>query len=375
MSDEKNKGKALNALKKKFNSGGRVNARRGGRRGPEDELGVAVKKPPQTAKTSAPKRSTQTAKTSAPKKPTGFQQLSSGTQTSASKKPTKTSGIPEQNITYARKNRGLREPLQQFRRPSGATGRIDERLELGQRPTNIPGAKSYKESGGTEANFSPISDIENPEYSEADLKSGKQPSNNLKDRKNGTPSISPMSPREQMGYNSVESKEGLTPRRGENSRRIPAGDANNIKSLLSEQMGISGKTDKSFDASKATPVQLKALRKNQEEAQAVTSSQEYQGLLEEYNRTKGDPKIQAQLQQQLAPFQEQQAAIMGTQSTQRTANVQQAQNAGQAVTSGINTSGIDVDVDLSGMPDRVVLAVVVMLVVMLVVIVVKLKMK
>ena len=32
MSDEKNKDKALNALKKKFNSGGRVNARRGGRR-------------------------------------------------------------------------------------------------------------------------------------------------------------------------------------------------------------------------------------------------------------------------------------------------------------------------------------------------------
>ena len=32
MTDEKKKGKALNALKKKFNTGGRVNARRGGRR-------------------------------------------------------------------------------------------------------------------------------------------------------------------------------------------------------------------------------------------------------------------------------------------------------------------------------------------------------
>ena len=78
MTDEKKKGKALNALKKKFNTGGRVNARRGGRRAAEDELGVALKKP------------TQTAKTSAPKKPTGFQQMGEGTQTAVPKKPTKT---------------------------------------------------------------------------------------------------------------------------------------------------------------------------------------------------------------------------------------------------------------------------------------------
>ena len=157
-----------------------------------------------------------------------------------------------------------------------------------------------------------------------------------------------------MGYNSVESKEGLTPRRGENSRRIPAGDANNIKSMLFQQMDIADKTDKSFDASKATTEQLKALKKLQENAQSVTASQEYQGLLEEYERTKGDPKIKAQLQQKLAPFQAQQAAIMGTQSPRGAANVQQAQNAGQAVMAQSAGAGTDfnIDVDLSGMPQR-----------------------
>jgi hypothetical protein len=162
---------------------------------------------------------------------------------------------------------------------------------------------------------------------------------------------------------------------GENSRKIPAGDANNINSLLSEQMhagaalktpvaeqlrpdagirGTGAKTDKSFDASKATTEQLKALKKLQENAQSVTASQEYQGLLEEYERTKGDPKITAQLQQKLAPFQAQQAAIMGTQSPKGAANIQQAQNAGQAVMaqSASAGTGFNVDVDLSGMPQR-----------------------
>jgi hypothetical protein len=160
---------------------------------------------------------------------------------------------------------------------------------------------------------------------------------------------------------------------GENSRRIPAGDANNIKSLLSEQMtagaalktpvaeqlrpdagirGTGAKTDKSFDASKATTEQLKALKKLQENAQSVTASQEYQGLLEEYERTKGDPKITAQLQQKLAPFQEQQAAIMGTQSPRGAANIQQAQNAGQAVMAQSAGTDFNIDVDLSGMPQR-----------------------
>ena len=115
------------------------------------------------------------------------------------------------------------------------------------------------------------------------------------------------------------------------------------------------KTDKSFDASKATTEQLKALRKNfKKKHSAVTASQEYQGLLEEYERTKGDPKIKAQLQQKLAPFQAQQAAIMGTQSPRGAANIQQAQNAGQAVMAQSAGAGTDfnIDVDLSGMPQR-----------------------
>ena len=127
--------------------------------------------------------------------------------------------------------------------------------------------------------------------------------------------------------------------------------------MLFQQMDIADKTDKSFDASKATTEQLKALKKLQENAQSVTASQEYQGLLEEYERTKGDPKIKAQLQQKLAPFQAQQAAIMGTQSPRGAANVQQAQNASrlhQAVMAQSAGAGTDfnIDVDLSGMPER-----------------------
>ena len=282
MTDEKKKGKALNALKKKFNTGGRVNARRGGRRNnlsfSKEDLNTAQAKEffRSTSKTAEPKKPTQTAKTSAPKKPTGFQQIN----------------------------------------PS-AINKTGGGLDLGQQPKKSTGFQQMGE--GTLA-----------------------------------PSISPMSPREQMGYNSVESKEGLTPRRGENSRRIPAGDANNIKSMLFQQMDIADKTDKSFDASKATTEQLKALKKLQENAQSVTASQEYQGLLEEYERTKGDPKIKAQLQQKLAPFQAQQAAIMGTQSPRGAANVQQAQNAGQAVMAQSAGAGTDfnIDVDLSGMPQR-----------------------
>ena len=98
--------------------------------------------------------------------------------------------------------------------------------------------------------------------------------------------------------------------------QTPAGAA--LETPVAEQLrpdagirGTGAKTDKSFDASKATTEQLKALKKLQENAQSVTASQEYQGLLEEYERTKGDPKIKAQLQQKLAPFQAQQAAIMG----------------------------------------------------------------
>ena len=291
MTDEKKKGKALNALKKKFNTGGRVNARRGGRRNnlsfSKEDLNTAQAKEffRSTSKTAEPKKSTQTAKTSAPKK------------------PTKKFGISD-----------LSEPLQI--NPS-ATNKTGGGLDLGQQPKKPTGFQQMGE--GTLA-----------------------------------PSINPMSPREQMGYNSVESKEGLTPRRGENSRTIPAGDANNIKSMLFQQMDIADKTDKSFDASKATTEQLKALKKLQENAQSVTASQEYQGLLEEYERTKGDPKITAQLQQKLAPFQAQQAAIMGTQSPRGAANIQQAQNAGQAVMAQSAGAGTDfnIDVDLSGMPQR-----------------------
>jgi hypothetical protein len=271
MTDEKKKGKALNALKKKFNTGGRVNARGVGRRAAEDELGVAVKKPTgfqqmgEVIQTPEPKKLTETFKTSVPKKPT---------------KTSKTSATKTATQAYE---------------------------ELKGDPIGKAGLQQKLAS-----------------------------------------SISPMFPLEQMGYNSIESKDGP---RAKGLGKV-AGDASNIKSLLSEQMtagaalktpdlglsrpdagirGTGAKTDKSFDASKATTEQLKALGKIQENAQSVTASQEYQGLLEEYERTKGDPKIKAQLQQKLAPFQEQQAAIMGTQSPKGAANIQQAQNAGQAV--------------------------------------------
>ena len=288
MTDEKKKGKALNALKKKFNTGGRVNARRGGRRNnlsfSKEDLNTAQAKEffRSTSKTAEPKKSTQEVKTSKP----------------------------------------YFNPREQM----GSNQATPKDLLSPKKPTQTAKTSAPKEPTGFQ------------QMGEGTL----------------APSISPMSPREQMGYNSVEFKEGLTPRRGENNRRIPAGDANNIKSMLFQQMDIADKTDKSFDASKATTEQLKALGKIQEKAQAVTASQEYQGLLEEYERTKGDPKIKAQLQQKLAPFQAQQAAIMGTQSPRGAANVQQAQNAGTAVTAASAGFGTDfnIDVDLSGMPQR-----------------------
>jgi hypothetical protein len=181
MTDEKKKGKALNALKKKFNTGGRVNARRGGRKNnlsfSKEDLNTAQAKEffRSTSKTTEPKKPTQTAKTSAPKKPTGFQQMGEGTQTPA-------------EIS------NLLKPFQQF--DPSATNKTGGSVELGQRPT-----KSYKELGGTEAEFRPINDLENPEYSETsrrqalqslgltqkqidaaisskDLKSGRQPRKN-----------------------------------------------------------------------------------------------------------------------------------------------------------------------------------------------------
>jgi hypothetical protein len=152
MSDKKlTYGKGLNALKKKFNTGGRVNARRGGI-----------------------------------KEFTGFQQIEQMgevIQTPEPKKATKTSEISD-----------LFKPLQQF--DPSANNKTGGGLDLGQRPT-----KSYRELGGTEAEFRPINDLENPEYSEtsrrqvlqslgltqkqidaaissAELKSGEQPRKN-----------------------------------------------------------------------------------------------------------------------------------------------------------------------------------------------------
>jgi hypothetical protein len=107
MTDEKKKGKALNALKKKFNTGGRVNARRGGTQELQEQLGVD------------PKRSTKTAKTSEPKNP-----------------------------TQEGKASDLLKPFQQF--DPSANNKTGGGLDLGQQPT-----KSYRELGGTEAEFRP----------------------------------------------------------------------------------------------------------------------------------------------------------------------------------------------------------------------------
>ena len=64
MTDEKKKDKALNALKKKFNTGGRVNARRGGTQELQEQLRVDPKRSTKTAKTSEPKNPTQEGKAS-----------------------------------------------------------------------------------------------------------------------------------------------------------------------------------------------------------------------------------------------------------------------------------------------------------------------
>jgi hypothetical protein len=155
MSDKKlTYGKGLNALKKKFNTGGRVNARSGGRQNnlsfSKEDLNTAQAKEffRSTSKTPEPKKSTQAVKPVEPKKPTGFQQMGEVIQTPEPKKATKTSEISD-----------LFKPLQQF--DPSANNKTGGGLDLGQRPT-----KSYRELGGTEAEFRPINDLENPEYSE-----------------------------------------------------------------------------------------------------------------------------------------------------------------------------------------------------------------
>ena len=289
MTDEKKKGKALNALKKKFNTGGRVNARRGGRRNnlsfSKEDLNTAQAKEffRSTSKTSAPKKSTQaalgtgsvgtkvadasppfspkeqmgsnrvapkdlpspkkstqTAKTSAPKKPTGFQQMGAGTQTPA--------GISD-----------LSEPLQINPSANNKTG---GGLDLGQRPT-----KSYRELGGTEAEFRPINDLENPEYSET-------------------------------------------------SRR------QTLQSL--------GLTQKQIDAAISSA-----------ELKSESGKQPRKNNLNEMPDIWGGPSGM----EQSASF---------SQSPRGAANIQQAQNAGQAVMAQSAGAGTDfnIDVDLSGMPER-----------------------
>ena len=72
MTDEKKKGKALNALKKKFNTGGRVNARRGGKRNglsfSKEDVNTAQAREffRNTSKTPEPKKPAQEVKTSKP---------------------------------------------------------------------------------------------------------------------------------------------------------------------------------------------------------------------------------------------------------------------------------------------------------------------
>jgi hypothetical protein len=184
MSDKKlTYGKGLTALKKKFNTGGRVNARRGGIKEP---TGFQQMYEDDGIRTAVPKKPPQTAKTSAPKEPTGFQQMGAGTQTPAE--------ISE-----------LLKPLKDPRTPAGdANNKTAGGLDLGQRPTNsYLELSTYvpRELSSTEAKFRPINDLENPEYSETsrrqtlqslgltqkqidaaisseDLKSGRQPRKN-----------------------------------------------------------------------------------------------------------------------------------------------------------------------------------------------------
>jgi len=269
MTDEKKKGKALNALKKKFNTGGRVNARRGGRR---NNLSFS-KEDLNTAQAKEFFRST--SKTVEPKKPT---QAVLGTGSVGTK-------VADASPPFS--------PKEQM-----GSNRVA--------PKDLPSPKKSTQTAKTSA------------------------------------------PKKPTGFQQMDA-----------GTQTPAGAA--LETPVAEQLrpdagirGTGAKTDKSFDASKATTEQLKALKKLQENAQSVTASQEYQGLLEEYERTKGDPKITAQLQQKLAPFQAQQAAIMGTQSPRGAANIQQAQNAGQAVMAQSAGAGTDfnIDVDLSGMPQR-----------------------
>jgi hypothetical protein len=120
MTDEKKKGKALNALKKKFNTGGRVNARRGGRQNnlsfSKEDLNTAQAKEffRSTSKTPEPKKPTQTFKTSAFKEPTGFQQMYEdvGIRTAEPKKPPQTAktSAPKELTGFQQMGAGTQTP-------------------------------------------------------------------------------------------------------------------------------------------------------------------------------------------------------------------------------------------------------------------------
>jgi hypothetical protein len=310
MTDEKKKGKALNALKKKFNAGGRVNARRGGKQNnlsfskedlntaqakeffrstsktPEPKKSTQAVKPVEPKKTTQavkpvepkkttqavkpvePKKTTQAVKPVEPKKPTGFQQMGEVIQTPAPKKPPQTAktSAPKEPTGFQQMGAGtqtpagisdLFKPLQQF--DPSANNKTGGGLDLGQRPT-----KSYKELGGTEAEFRPINDLENPEYSEI-------------------------------------------------SRR------QTLQSL--------GLTQKQIDAAISSA-----------ELKSESGKQPRKNNLNEMPDWGGPSGME-----QFASF---------SQSPRGAANIQQAQNAGQAVMAQSAGTDFNIDVDLSGMPQR-----------------------
>jgi len=141
MTDEKKKGKALNALKKKFNTGGRVNARRGGRKELEEQLGVAPKKSTQTAKTSNPIFTKDSKQTDDSK---GFQQMSGGFDFLPQQRTGESTGLGQQS-TKSYKELGGTEGTEavSFNDLENSDKSIKERLQQNARKAaNIPQAQN-----------------------------------------------------------------------------------------------------------------------------------------------------------------------------------------------------------------------------------------
>jgi len=209
-------------------------------------------------------------------------------------------------------------------------GRSYRERQLNSKKEDKPGSGPVKTAGSKEPTKQPI-------------KPSQAPSTVL-ENSNRSPYFNP---REQMGSNRVAPKDGPSPRRGSiQTVKTPASRATDAQ-IDAASRATDAQIDAALKNSKAKTVSSKnqqEIAQLQKEATAAMSTPEYQSLLKQYQDTKGDPKIKAQLEAIQEPFKKRQQALNLT--------PQQAQQASQAATLGANTSGITVDLSQMPKPKR-----------------------